>query len=105
MTKLRPKTYAFCGGAYGDEGKGRIVDMIVHKLSQKGEVIVYRDNGGANAGHTVEFDNGDRVAFHLLPSGAFVKGAVIVLGKEMVLHPGDLLAEIKHIKSVTATKD
>ncbi len=105
MTKTRSKTYAFCGGAFGDEGKGRIVDMIVHQLSKKGEVIVYRDNGGANAGHTVEFENGDRVAFHLLPSGAFVRGAVLVLGKEMVNHPGVLRAEIKHIKSVTATDD
>lgn len=104
-TTLRPKTYAFCGGAYGDEGKGRIVDMVVHKLSQQGEVVVYRDNGGANAGHTVEFPNGQRVALHQLPSGVFIQGATVVLGKEMVLHPGDLLAELAQVDAVTVTKD
>lgn len=102
---LRPKTYAFCGGAYGDEGKGRIVDMVVHKLSQQGEVVVYRDNGGANAGHTVEFPNGQRVALHQLPSGVFIKGATVVMGKEMVLHPGDLLAELEDVAAVTVTAD
>ncbi len=105
MTSFRPKTFACCGGAFGDEGKGRIVDMLVHQLSQKGEVIVYRDNGGANAGHTVEFADGHRIALHQLPSGAFIKGAVIVLGKEMVLHPGDLLEELVNIKAVKSTKD
>ncbi len=101
----RPNSYAICGGAYGDEGKGRIVDMLVHDLAKKGAVVVYRDNGGANAGHTVEFPNGQRVAFHQLPSGVFIKGATVVLGKEMVIHPGDLLAELKEIKSIKVTKD
>lgn len=107
MTQIhsRPKTYAFCGGAFGDEGKGRIVDMVVADLRQKGEVVVYRDNGGANAGHTIEFANGQRVAFHQLPSGVFVKGAYIVLGKEMVIHPGDLVEELKQISAITFQKD
>ena len=105
MSLSRPKTYAFCGGAFGDEGKGRIVDMVVHKLSQEGEVVVYRDNGGANAGHTVEFADGKRVALHQLPSGIFISGATVVLGKEMVLHPGDLLEELQQVDEVTATKD
>jgi adenylosuccinate synthase len=100
----RPDSYAICGGAYGDEGKGRIVDMLVHDLAKKGSVVVYRDNG-ANAGHTVEFPNGQRVAFHQLPSGVFIKGATVVLGKEMVIHPGDLLAELQEIKSIKVTKD
>ncbi len=105
MNSKRPKSYAICGGAFGDEGKGRIVDMLVHDLSKDGEVIVYRDNGGANAGHTVEFANGQRVSFHQLPSGIFIKGATVVLGKEMVIHPGDLLAELEQIREVTVTKD
>lgn len=105
MKNVRPRSYAICGGAFGDEGKGRIVDMLVHKLSKDGLVIVYRDNGGANAGHTVEFPNGQRVALHQLPSGVFIQGAVVVLGKEMVLHPGDLLEELSQVEAVTVTKD
>ena len=101
----RPRSYAICGGAYGDEGKGRIVDMLVHQLSQEGPVVVYRDNGGANAGHTVEFPNGQRVALHQLPSGVFIQGAVVVLGKEMVIHPGDLLEELAQVKAVEVTAD
>ena len=105
MNSIRPRSYAICGGAYGDEGKGRIVDMLVHQLSQEGPVVVYRDNGGANAGHTVEFPNGQRVALHQLPSGVFIQGAVVVLGKEMVIHPGDLLEELAQVKEVEVTKD
>lgn len=101
----RSRSYAICGGAFGDEGKGRIVDMLVHQLSQQGLVVVYRDNGGANAGHTVEFPNGQRVALHQLPSGVFIKGAVVVLGKEMVIHPGDLLEELAQVKAVEVTAD
>lgn len=101
----RPHTFAFCGGAYGDEGKGRIVDVVVHQLSARGPVVVYRDNGGANAGHTVEFSNGQRVALHQLPSGIFIDNATVVLGKEMVMHPGDLLAELNQVDQVTVTHE
>lgn len=104
MNGSRPKTYAFCGGAFGDEGKGRIVDLVVHRLCQQGDVVVYRDNGGANAGHTVEFENGKRVALHQLPSGIFIDTATVVLGKEMVLHPGDLLEELRQVKLVKEVK-
>lgn len=102
--KFRAHSYVICGGAFGDEGKGRIVDMIVHDLSKKFKVIVYRDNGGANAGHTVEFKDGTRVALHQLPSGVFIQGSTVVLGKEMVLHPGDLLEELLHVSQHTTKK-
>ena len=98
---MRKNSFAFCGGAYGDEGKGRIVDEYVNTYLKKGPVIVYRDNGGANAGHTVELANGKRVAFHQLPSGIFHKKAVVILGKGMVIHPGDLLEEIKTVEKIT----
>jgi adenylosuccinate synthase len=100
---MRKNSFAFCGGAYGDEGKGRIVDEFVTAYGKKGPVIVYRDNGGANAGHTVELANGRRVAFHQLPSGIFNKKAIIILGKGMVIHPGDLLEEIQSVKKITKT--
>lgn len=91
---VRSNSIAICGGAYGDEGKGRIIDMLAHSLIQSGPVVVYRDNGGANAGHTVEFESGKRVALHQLPSAVFIPHATIVLGKEMVIHPADLVEEI-----------
>ena len=98
---MRKNSFAFCGGAYGDEGKGRIVDEYVNTYIKKGPVVVYRDNGGANAGHTVELSNGKRVAFHQLPSGIFHKKAVVILGKGMVIHPGDLLRELIIVKKIT----
>ncbi len=104
MNKVRAKTYGICGGAFGDEGKGRIVDNLVNDLCKKGEVVVYRDNGGANAGHTVEF-GGQRIALHQLPSGVFIKGATVVLGKEMVLDPGDLLTELAAVNKIAKAKD
>lgn len=92
---------AFCGGAYGDEGKGRIVDEQVNKYLKLGKnVIVYRDNGGANAGHTLELPDGRRVALHQLPSGVLYPEVMVILGKSMVLHPGDLAVEINEIKEV-----
>ena len=101
MPKFRPNAVAYCGGAYGDEGKGRIVDEVVASFVHTHQVIVYRDNGGANAGHTVEFKNGERIALHQLPSGVFHEGVHIVLGKGMVIHPQDLLAEITQVSAVT----
>lgn len=97
---MRKRTVAFCGGAYGDEGKGRIVDWYVNKFSKKGPVVVYRDNGGSNAGHTVEVDN-TRIALHQLPSGVLNDNVILVLGKGMVIHPGDLLAEITEVEKAT----
>jgi adenylosuccinate synthase len=92
---------AFCGGAYGDEGKGRIVDEQVNKYLKLGKhVIVYRDNGGANADHTLELPDGRRVALHQLPSGVLYPEVMVILGKSMVIHPGDLAVEINEIKEV-----
>jgi len=99
MEKIRENSYAYCGGQYGDEGKGKEVDQEVTENCLAGkEVIVYRDNGGANAGHTVELENGDRLVMHLLPSGVLNEKATVVLGKEMVIHPSDLIHEIDDIK-------
>lgn len=99
MEKIRENSYAYCGGQYGDEGKGRIVDQKVTDFCLNGkEVIVYRDNGGANAGHTVELKNGNRLIMHLLPSGVLNERATVVLGKEMVIHPSDLIHEIDNIR-------
>ena len=94
---VRPNSIAVEGGAFGDEGKGRVVDEVCAMLiSQHGEGVVYRWNGGANAGHTVVVE-GQRLALHQLPSGVLFEGATVVLGKGMVIHPGDLLAEIDEV--------
>lgn len=97
---IRKNTVAFCGGAYGDEGKGRIIDEYVHEFAQKGRVVVYRDNGGANAGHTVSLPSGKKIALHQLPSGIFSKQATVILGKGMVIHPGDLLTELHQARDM-----
>lgn len=102
--KVRKNTIGFAGGAFGDEGKGRIVDTYVNMFAKRGPVVVYRDNGGAGSGHTVELEDGTRVAFHQLPSGVFVDKAVVVLGKGMVLHPWDLVEEIGQIRKILKGK-
>lgn len=100
----RPNSIAIMGGALGDEGKGRITDELTFNFLKKyKKVIHYRDNGGANAGHTVEIGN-TRIALHQLGSGILQKGCTVILGKEMVLHPEDLVSEIKEIEKIAKLK-
>ena len=97
---VRPNSIAVEGGAFGDEGKGRVVDEVCGLLiGARGHGVVYRWNGGANAGHTVIIE-GRRLALHQLPSGVLFPGATVALGKGMVLHPGDLLAEIAEVHAI-----
>lgn len=99
----RPLSIAVIGGALGDEGKGRLTDELTAEFLQKYKsVIHYRDNGGANAGHTVEIGE-TRIALHQLSSGVTQPGCVVVLGKEMVLHPDDLVLEIESVKEAFKT--
>jgi adenylosuccinate synthase len=93
----RADSVAIAGGALGDEGKGRVTDeLTAHFLQDRGEVIHYRDNGGANAGHTIHVGE-TKIALHQLGSGILQKGCTIILGKEMVLHPEDLVSEINMV--------
>lgn len=94
----RKDSAAFAGGQFGDEGKGRLVDERVNFYAQVKEVVVCRNNGGANAGHTIELPDGQRIALHQLPSGVFTENATLVLGKGMVIHPGDLCEEIHQVE-------
>lgn len=99
----RPHSIAIGGGAFGDEGKGRVVDaMGAAFMAAHGTLVVYRWNGGANAGHTVVVGD-TKIALHQLPSGVLFAGAHIVLGKGMVIHPGDLLAEIDMVAAVAGS--
>ncbi len=96
----RKNSVAVIGAIFGDEGKGRITDELTsYFLKNFKKVIVYRDNGGANAGHTISM-NGKKIGLHQIGSGILQKGCVVVLGKGMVIHPIDLLAEIEEVKKV-----
>jgi len=79
---------AVVGLQWGDEGKGKIVDL----LTAEHDVIV-RYNGGANAGHTVVVD-GERYALHLIPSGMLQEGRTCVIGNGVVVDPAMLVQEI-----------
>lgn len=84
------KKAAVVGLQWGDEGKGKIVDLIA-----PGFDYVARYNGGANAGHTVQI--GDEVfKLHLIPDGIFRTNAV--MGSNMVVHPPVLVSEIKGLR-------
>lgn len=83
---------AVIGGQWGDEGKGKIVDL----LAQQANVIV-RFSGGDNAGHTVINPHGE-FKLHLVPSGVFSPRAVCILGNGVVINPAVLIDEIAQLK-------
>lgn len=92
---------AIVGINWGDEGKGRMVDLIAADYD-----VVVRYQGGNNAGHTVVNEHG-KFALHLLPSGIFRKGVVNVLGNGTVVDPEKLLEEIDelHGKGISITPE
>lgn len=86
---------------WGDEGKGRMVDLLTAHYD-----VVVRYQGGGNAGHTIINDKG-KFALHLLPSGIFREGVVNVLGNGVALDPESLWKEIVQVseKGVAITAD
>jgi adenylosuccinate synthase len=80
------------GAQWGDEGKGKLVDM----LSQQYDVCA-RVAGGSNAGHTIVVD-GKKYKFHLLPSGVLNKDAVCVIGNGVVVHIPTFLNELDSLE-------
>lgn len=84
---------AIVGINWGDEGKGRMVDLLTQDYD-----IVVRYQGGGNAGHTVVNEHG-KFALHLLPSGIFREGVMNVLGNGVALDPENLWKEIEQITS------
>ncbi len=81
------------GAQWGDEGKGKLVDV----LSSEADYVI-RYQGGANAGHTVYFDN-NKYVLHLLPSGILRPGVKCILGNGMVIDPEALLEELELLHS------
>jgi adenylosuccinate synthase len=84
---------AVVGINWGDEGKGRMVDLLTENYD-----IVVRFQGGGNAGHTVVNEKG-KFALHLLPSGIFRDGVVNILGNGVALDAENLIKEIKTLTS------
>lgn len=82
---------AIVGINWGDEGKGRMVDLLTGDFD-----IVVRYQGGGNAGHTVINKYG-KFALHLLPSGIFRKGVVNILGNGVALDPENLWIEMEDV--------
>ena len=81
------------GTQWGDEGKGRMVDLIAKDYD-----IVIRYQGGNNAGHTIVNEYG-KFALHLIPSGIFSEGVVNVLGNGVVIDLEDLCREIDNLRA------
>ena len=92
---------AITGVNWGDEGKGRMVDLLAEEYD-----VVIRYQGGNNAGHTVVNDRG-KFILNLLPSGIFNDGTVNVMGPGMVIDIEHLVNEIARIRSqgVSVTPD
>ena len=82
---------AIIGAQWGDEGKGKIVDLLAEEAQ-----VVMRFSGGDNAGHTVVNRYGE-FRLHLVPSGIFSPRAVSILGNGVVINPSVLLGEIDEL--------
>ena len=92
---------AIVGINWGDEGKGRMVDLLTEQID-----IVVRYQGGGNAGHTVINEYG-KFALHLLPSGIFRKNVINILGNGVAMDPESLMTEIQDVaaKGVAVTPE
>lgn len=87
------KSLIVIGAQWGDEGKGKVVDLF----SEKADVIV-RYQGGSNAGHTVVI-KGEKYVLHLIPSGILHKNKINIIGSGVVVDPEALIQEINDLKS------
>ena len=80
------------GAQWGDEGKGKIIDV----LTEQADVVV-RSQGGANAGHTVRVGAKEYI-LHLIPSGILRRGKVCLIGNGVVINPTSLVGELDGLK-------
>ena len=81
------------GLQWGDEGKGKIVDVLTSDYD-----IIARFQGGPNAGHTLVFNN-KKYVLHTIPSGIFHENKINIIGNGVVIDPIILQSEIDKIKS------
>ena len=89
---LNSKFCAVLGAQWGDEGKGKLIDMLSDKYD-----VVARFNGGANAGHTIKV-NQEKFFFHCIPSGLLRPKVLNVIGNGCVLDPFVFLKELKQVE-------
>jgi len=89
------QTMAIIGAQWGDEGKGKITDLLAEKCD-----LVVRYQGGHNAGHTI-WVNGQKTVLHVIPSGVLHPHCISVIGHGVVLEPENFLMELARIKNVT----
>ncbi|BAH83036.1 adenylosuccinate synthase [Candidatus Ishikawella capsulata] len=82
------------GTQWGDEGKGKIVDLLTNKVK-----YVVRYQGGHNAGHTLVV-NGKKIVLHLIPSGILHKKVISIIGNGVVLSPQALIKEVDNLKKI-----
>ncbi len=87
------KVDVLLGLQWGDEGKGKFVDVLCGKYD-----IIARFQGGPNAGHTIEFEN-QKYVLHTIPSGIFNNHVINVIGNTVVVDPVIFLQEIENIQS------
>lgn len=92
-------SYVVVGTQWGDEGKGKIIDVLAHKAD-----YVVRFQGGNNAGHTVVVD-GEKFVLHLLPSGMLHGNGKCVIGPGVVVDPKVLLHELSTLENKGAKVD
>ncbi|MFT5259829.1 MAG: adenylosuccinate synthase [Saprospiraceae bacterium] len=87
------KNVVLVGTQWGDEGKGKVVDLLMDKAD-----AVARFQGGHNAGHTLVI-NGEKTVLHLIPSGAMREGVACLIGNGVVLSPVQLIKEIDELEA------
>ncbi|NOQ65430.1 MAG: adenylosuccinate synthase [Methyloprofundus sp.] len=87
------KNVVVIGTQWGDEGKGKLVDLLTDQVK-----AVVRFQGGHNAGHTLVID-GEKTVLHLVPSGVLREGVQCLIGNGVVLSPEALLKEIKILEA------
>jgi adenylosuccinate synthase len=90
---------AVLGAQWGDEGKGKVVDMLAQKAK-----VVARFSGGDNAGHSVVNPHGE-FKLHLIPSGIFNPGVACIIGNGVVINPKVLIGEIDNLNERGVTTD
>ncbi len=95
--KEQRNNLAVIGAQWGDEGKGKIVDLLCENFD-----VVARYQGGHNAGHTVKFAD-QHFALRLIPSGILHPGKLCLLGNGMVIDPEALLDEIGKLRALGVT--
>ncbi|MBR1617891.1 adenylosuccinate synthase [bacterium] len=93
------KNTCVVGAQFGDEGKAKITDLLAMKAD-----FITRFQGGSNAGHTV-VANGQKYAFHLIPSGILYENKICMIGAGCVIKPDDLQKEIDDIVKKGVSKE